>query len=101
MLEYLFLCCADKYEETRGACLNENGEYDDIFESDGTKPTLNECKNKCDNTVGCGAVTYHQETSRCYGTSIKVIPDHQSAFLNSAWKCYYKRGYNHFIYSLE
>ena len=90
-----FLSCSDQYEVTRGLCRNENGEYDDIFASDGTTPTLKECKKKCDNLLGCGAVSYHELTAKCHGTSNK-----STTVSESKWKCYYKTGnklYKHSI----
>ena len=86
---YSFL---DKFNVTEGVCLNENGDYNDIFHSDGTKYTLNECKDKCENTIGCGAVTYADGS--CYGTSMKAT----TVGIGSNWKCYYIRRNNHSIY---
>jgi len=74
----------DNYVVTEGACRNENDRFNDIFSKLGM-PTLAECKNMCDNTVGCGAVSYSEGKTMCFGTSMKY-----STKIENDWKCYSK-----------
>ena len=72
------------YNLTQGACRNQNGKYNDIFSD---LLTLDKCKTKCGNTVGCGAVSYNEVTLDCYGRSMTATTTPVGA-----WKCYTKTG---------
>ena len=80
----ILIIFAVNYNVTQGACRNQNGKYNDIFSA---LLTLDNCKIKCGNTVGCGAVSYNEVTLDCYGTSMVATTTRESA-----WKCYSKTG---------
>ena len=87
------------YEVEQGICLNENGKFYDIFANGmDTRYTLSECKDKCDSTDGCKAVSYHEAGSTCHGTSWKVTTTSET---HNGWKCYYRPGYKPSTYISE
>ena len=88
---------AGNYEETTGACRNQNGEFDDIFFSNDVTYSKSRCKEKCDSMVGCGAVSYQKDKKTCHGTSRKVTTSSEST-----WTCYYKKsGYKPSTHRIE
>ena len=58
----------DPYRPHSGACRNENGRYDD--KGSGSGNSLLACKQSCDATQGCRAVSWNGN-NHCYMTSQK------------------------------
>ena len=61
--------------------------------------TLAECKDMCDNTIGCNAVSYCNPNGmcahgNCFGTSKANIRQERD------WNCYYKIGYTLFKFNI-
>ena len=71
------------YKKHFGACRNENDQYDDKGKLVGD--SLIACKQKCDETQGCGALSWSVKFEICYMTSDMV-----STTSESAWECYAK-----------
>ena len=73
---------ADHYIPHSGACRNENDRYDD--KGSGSGNSLLSCKQSCDVTQGCGAVSWNG-LDHCYMTSQIA-----STTSENEWTCYSK-----------
>ena len=86
-----------QYQVAPGICKNQNDKDHDIVLA--IRLTLAECKDKCDNTTGCNAVSYCHSNKcsqgTCYGTSKAYITPIEN------WKCHYKTGYMLFKFNIE
>ena len=71
---------ADRYTygydyQGEGLCVNQNGINNEFFKIKGRSGiTLQGCMDRCDNTEGCGAVSYYgmKGYEACWGTTDKA-----------------------------
>ena len=67
------------YKEYNGACRNENNGVSDIGSAN--LVSLLDCQQKCDDTAGCGAVSWN-------GYSCLLTSSMATTTTETSWKCY-------------
>ena len=81
MKKYIGVQIPSVYKEYDGKCRNEDNDYDELGTD--AQESHTECQKKCDETEGCGAVSWNGNT--CFMTSLMATTS-----LTTGWKCYSK-----------